>query len=81
MNLTCIKSGFGCIEAQKSSFPSIFFYHKIYIDNSKVQEKDERSFPQSIKPNQSKTILHYKRIITDEDMYKISQKPESNSLT
>ena len=65
----------------KEFFPFYFFDHKIYIDNSKVQEKDERSFPQSIKPNQSKTILHYKRIITAEGMYKISQKPESNLLT
>ena len=44
-----------------------------YIDNSKVQEKNERFFPQNTKPDQSKTILHYIMITTKEDMYKISQ--------
>ena len=42
------------------SFHFVFFFFnqkRNNIDNSKVQKKDERFFPQNIKPNQSKTIL------------------------
>ena len=54
---------------------------KIYIDNNKVEEKDEKFFPQSTKPDQSKTIfLHCTRRSIDKSMYKICQKPKSNSL-
>ena len=49
-------------------------YGEIDIDNSEVQDNDERSFPQNTEPDQSKTILlHYTTITTNEDMYKISQ--------
>ena len=69
-------------------FGFFFFYlfifiikNKIYIDNSKVQGKDERSFPQNTKPNQIKTrFLHYTRKTTNKGMNKISQEPKSNCL-
>ena len=45
-------------------------YGEIDIDNSEVQDNDERSFPQNTEPDQSKTILlHYTTISTNEDMY------------
>ena len=64
------------------NFGGFFFFirKKIYIDNSKVEEKDERSLPQSTKPDQSKVILHCMRRSIDKSMYKISPKPKSNSL-
>ena len=67
------------------SIPFFYFFffikNKIYIDNSKVEEKDERSFPQSTKLDQSKTkLFHCTRRSTDISMYNISQKPKSNSL-
>ena len=34
----------------------LYIINKIYIDNDKVEEKDERSFPQGEKPDQSKSI-------------------------
>ena len=58
----------------------IYFYfliglirNKIYIDNNKVEEKDERCLPQNSKLDQNKTILlHYTRRSIDKSMYKIS---------
>ena len=63
---------------------SFFFFlirNKIDIDNSTVEEKDERSYSQSTKSDQSKAILLYcTRRSIEKGMYKISQKPKSYSL-
>ena len=46
----------------------------MYIDNNKVEGKDERSFPQSTRLDQSKSILlHCIRRNTNKSIYKISQ--------
>ena len=58
----------------------IITFFKLKVDNSKVEQKDERSFPQSTKPYQSETILIHCTRSTDKNMYKISQKPKSKSL-
>ena len=47
----------------------------------KVQDKDERSFPQNTKSYQSKTRhLHSTRRTIHIGIHKISQKPESTPL-
>ena len=59
-NYLCFQSHIKNLMNCQQFFFLNFIRIKIYIDNSKVEEKDERSFPQSTKPDQSKTILLYK---------------------